>query len=318
MRRRSVFPLFAGLLAAPAARAWPDQPVRLVVPFTPGTGPDIIARYLADKMSPRLGQPVVVENMTGASGNIGSEQVAKARPDGLTIMSSVNTLVMNASLYRNLPYDPVKDFAPLGLTAWGSLVLVANTQQKPGTLGELVAAAKAEPRRLACGSPGIGTPHHLSMALVEAMAGIELLHVPYRGTAGAVQDLLGGQIGYMFLPVHVAAQYVHAGKLKAIAAGSPRRLAQLPDVPTLIEQGLVGADVDMWYGLFAPGGTPSDIVARFNREAGLVLAAGETRQVFEAQGLTPTTSTPVALEGLVAHDRGRWAEVVAKRGITAE
>src|SRR5213078_4241578 len=193
--------------------------------------------------------------------------------DGYTLMSSVNTLVMNASLFKNLPYDPVADFAPLGLSAWGSLVLVAHPSQKSNTLAELIELAKASPGTLTYGSPGVGTPHHLSMALVETAAGIELVHVPYKGTAGAVQDLLGGQIGYMFLPVHVSAQYIRAGKLKAIAAGSPRRLPQLPDVPTLIEAGLVGADVDMWYGLFAPKGTPADIVERLNKEVAAILGS---------------------------------------------
>jgi tripartite-type tricarboxylate transporter receptor subunit TctC len=247
MRRRQFLPLATGLAAAPLALrtafAWPDQPIKLIVPFTPGTGPDIIARFVAERLSAKLGQPVVVENVAGASGNIGSQQVARAKPDGHTLMSSVNTLVMNASLYKNLPYDPVADFAPLGLTAWGSLVLVAHPSQKPNTLAELVAAAKAAPKTLTYGSPGVGTPHHLSMALVETTSGIELVHVPYKGTAGAVQDLLGGQIGYMFLPVHVSAQHIRAGKLKAIAAGSPERLLQLPDVPTLGESGLKGVDV---------------------------------------------------------------------------
>jgi tripartite-type tricarboxylate transporter receptor subunit TctC len=322
MYRRSVLPVAAAALAAPiafrAAFGWPDQPVRIVVPFTPGTGPDIIARFVAEKLSPKLGQPVVVENMAGASGNIGSQQVARAKPDGLTLMSSVNTLVMNASLYKNLPYDPVTDFAPIGLTAWGSLVLVANPAQPPNTVAELVTAAKANPKKLTYGSPGVGTPHHLSMALVEQAAGIELLHVPYKGTAGAVQDLLGGQIGYMFLPVHVSAQHIRAGKLKAIAAGSPRRLAQLPDVPTLIDSGLVGADVDMWYGLFAPKGTPADIVERLNREVAAILGSPEAKSAFEAQGLAPTTSTPTALGEIVVKDRKRWADVVASRGIAPE
>ncbi|MFI5001437.1 MAG: Bug family tripartite tricarboxylate transporter substrate binding protein [Reyranellales bacterium] len=318
MRRRALLPFAASLLASPAAFAWPDQPVKLVVPFTPGTGPDIIARFLSERLPAKLGQPIVVDNVVGASGNIGSQQVARAKPDGNTLMSSVNTLVMNASLYKNLPYDPVTDFAPIGLTAWGSLVLVANPGQPPNTLAELVAAAKAKPRTLTYGSPGVGTPHHLSMALVETVAGIELVHVPYKGTAGAVQDLLGGQIGYMFLPVHVSAQYIRGGKLKAIAAGSPKRLPQLPDVPTLIEQGLKGVDVDMWYGLFAPKGTPADIVARLNREVGAILTASDARAVFEAQGLMPTASTSVALGEIVVRDRARWAEVVAKRGIKPE
>ncbi len=304
-------------VAGPAF-AWPDQPIKLVVPFTPGTGPDIIARFVAERLSPRLGQPVVVENVTGASGNIGSQQVARAKPDGHTLMSSVNTLVMNASLFKNLPYDPVADFAPLGLAAWGSLVLVANPAQKPNTLAELIAAAKAQPKSLNYGSPGVGTPHHLSMALVETTAGIELTHVPYRGTAGAVQDLLGGQIGYMFLPVHVSAQHIRAGKLKAIAAGSPHRLPQLPEVPTLAQAGLESVDVDMWYALFAPKGTPADIVARLNKEIAAILDAPEAKTLFEAQGLVPMTSTPAAMAEIVARDRARWADFVAKRGIAPE
>ncbi len=311
MRRRQ-FPLtIAGLAVAPltlkSAFGWPDQPIKLVVPFTPGTGPDIIARFVAERLSPRLGQPVVVENVAGASGNIGSQQVARAKPDGHTLMSSVNTLVMNASLYKNLPYDPVADFAPLGLTAWGSLVLVAHPSQKPNTLGGLVAAAKAAPKTLTYGSPGVGTP-----------SGIELVHVPYKGTAGAVQDLLGGQIGYMFLPVHVSAQHIRAGKLKAIAAGSPQRLPQLPDVPTLGESGLKGVDVDMWYGFFAPKGTPAEVVERLNQEVAAILNSPEAKSVFEAQGLSPTSSTPVQLGEIVVRDRARWAAVVAKRGIQPE
>jgi tripartite-type tricarboxylate transporter receptor subunit TctC len=318
MKRRTLLPFLAGLVAAPPAFAWPDQPMRIVVPFTPGTGPDIIARFVAEHLSPKVGQPVVVDNVAGASGNIGSQQVARAKADGTVLMSSVNTLVMNASLYKNLPYDPVTDFQPITLTAWGALVLVASPSQKPSTLAELVAAAKAAPKTLTYGSPGVGTPHHLSMALVEAMTGIEMLHVPYRGTAGAVQDLLGGQIGYMFLPVHVSAQYIKAGKLKAIAAGSPKRLPQLPDVPTLIEQGLAGADVDMWYGLFAPKGTPAEIVARLNKETASVLDSADAKQVFEAQGLLPATSTPEELAKILVRDKARWAEVVTKRGIVAE
>lgn len=318
MDRRSFLPLVAGVLTAPAAFAWPDQPVRIVVPFTPGTGPDIIARFVAERLSPRLGQPVVVDNVAGASGNIGSQQVARAKPDGLTLMSTVNTLVMNASLFKNLPYDPASDFTPISLTAWGSLVLVANPGQTTGTMTALLTAAKASPRTLTYGSPGVGTPHHLSMALVEQIGGVELLHVPYKGTAGAAQDLLGGQIGYMFLPVHVSAQHIRAGRLKAIAAGSPRRLPQLPDVPTMIEAGLVGADVDMWYGLFAPRATPTPLVERLNREVADILGGADARAVFEAQGLLPTTSTPDDLQTIVVRDRRRWADVIASRGIVAE
>jgi tripartite-type tricarboxylate transporter receptor subunit TctC len=319
MLRRSLLPFAAGLLTAPAAfAAWPDQSIRLVVPFTPATGPDLIARFLAERLSPALGQPVVVDNVPGASGNIGNQAVARAKPDGNTIMSSVNALVMNASLYKNLPYDPVTDFAPITLTAWGSLLLVANPAQKPNTLSEFIAAAKAATGTINYGSPGVGSPHHLSMALVEAETGIQLVHVPYKGSAGAVQDLLGGQIGYMFLPVHVAATYIRAGKLKAIAAGSPKRLPLFPDVPTLIEAGLKNADVDLWFGLFAPKDTPAEIIARYNKEVGAILGSDDAAKAFSAQGLVPATSTPAALGEIVVKDRKRWAEIVAKRGISAE
>lgn len=317
MLRRSLLALAGASLAAPAF-AWPDQPIRLVVPYTPGTGPDTIARFVGERLAKPLGQPVVVENMAGASGNIGSQAVARAKPDGHTLMSQVVTLVMNASLYKNLPYDPATDFAPIGLTAWGSLVLVAHPAQKPNTLAEFVAAAKAAPRTINYASPGVGTPHHLSMALVETEAGIELVHVPYKGTAGAMQDLLGGQVGFAFLPVHVAATHIKSGKLKALATGSARRHALLPEVPTLIEQGLKGADVDMWYGVFAPKGTPAEVVGRLNGELVKILEAEDAKREFAKQGLVPASSTPAALGDIVKRDLGRWADIIAKRGIKAE
>jgi tripartite-type tricarboxylate transporter receptor subunit TctC len=206
----------------------------------------------------------------------------------------------------------------LGLTAWGSLVLVAHPSQEPNSLAELVAAAKAAPKTLTYGSPGVGTPHHLSMALMEIASGIVLVHVPYKGSAGAVQDLLGGQIGYMFLPVQVSAPHIRAGKLKAIATGSPERLPQFPDVPTLNESGLKGVDVDMWYGFFAPKSTPTDVVTRLNQEIVAILDSPAARTAFEAQGLIAATSTPDALGEIVVRDRARWADVVAKRGIQPE
>ncbi len=321
MQRRTTFP-FLALLAMPfttkGASAWPDQPIRLIVPYTPAGGPDMIARFVGERLATRLGQPVVIENLPGASGNIGSQLVARAKPDGNTIMSQVNTLIMNPSLYKNMAYDPVTDFAPIGLTAWGSLVLVAHPSQVPNTLAEFIAAAKAAPRTINYGSPGVGTPHHLSMALIETDTGIELVHVPYKGSAGAVQDLLGGQIPYMFLPVHVAATYIKSGKLKALAIGSAKRHPLLPDVPTLIEQGLKDANVDMWYGLFAPRDTPDDVVARLNSELAAILDSDEAREAFGKQGLTPATSTAPELAEIVQRDRDRWADVIAKRGIKAE
>jgi tripartite-type tricarboxylate transporter receptor subunit TctC len=319
MHRRQILAFLASLTAAPmalrAAFAWPDQSIRLIVPFTPAGGPDMIARYVAERLSPRISQPVVVENIPGASGNIGSQVVARAKPDGNTLMSSVNTLVMNASLFRDLPYDPIADFAPISLSAWGTLVLVAHPGQAPTTLAALIAAAEAAPKTFTYGSPGVGTPHHLAMALVETTTGIELLHVPYKGAAGALQDILSGQIGYMFLPVHVASPHINGGRLKAFAVGSPQRAPLLPDVPTLSEAGLNGVDVDMWYGFFAPHGTPADIVDRLNKDITAVLGTPEAKTAFEAQGLIPATSTPAALGEIVVRDRDRWANVVAKRGL---
>ncbi|OEZ28503.1 tripartite tricarboxylate transporter substrate binding protein [Variovorax boronicumulans] len=313
---------FATLLvaaSAAAAHAWPDQPVTLVVPYTPGTGIDLIARQLSARLPAALGQPVIVENMAGASGNIGSEKVARAKPDGYTLLVQVNTLVMNKGLYKSLAYDPVADFTPVSQTSWGTLLLVTNpATQKAGSLAQLVATAKANPGKLTYATPGVGTPHHLSMALLMQGTGTDLLHVPYKGTAGAVTDLLGGRIDAMFLPVHVALQHIQAGKLKALATGSSHRLPQLPDVPTLAEAGVTADNVDMWYGVLAPKGTPANVVARLNTEIAAVLKSPEVAKSFESQGMVPASSTPAAFGALIQKDAQRWATVVKKGNITAD
>ncbi|NDZ14086.1 Twin-arginine translocation pathway signal [Variovorax sp. WS11] len=304
---------------ATAAQAWPDQPITLVVPYTPGTGIDLIARQLSARLPAALGQPVVVDNVAGASGNIGSEKVARAKPDGYTLLVQVNTLVMNKSLYKSLAYDPLNDFTPVSLTSWGTLLLVTNPNvQKTTSVAQVVTAAKASPGKFTYATPGVGTPHHLSMAMLLQSTGTEMLHVPYKGTAGAVTDLLGGRIDYMFLPVHVALQHIQAGKLKAIATGSDKRLAQLPDVPTLAEAGIQGGNVDMWYGVLAPKGTPSAVVARLNKEIGAVLKQPEVATAFESQGMAPASSAPGEFKELMTKDAQRWAGVVQRGGITAE
>jgi len=311
--------LLAAALSSSVAHAWPDHPVTLVVPYTPGTGIDLIARQLANHLPGPLGQPVVVSNVPGASGNIGSEKAARAKPDGYTLLVQVSTLVMNRSLYKSLPYDPVADFTPVTLTSWGTLLLVANPQaQQAATVAEVVKAAKAAPGKLTYATPGVGTPHHLSMALFLQTAGVEMLHVPYKGTAGAVTDLLGGRIDFMFLPVHVALQHIQAGKLKAIATGSAKRLAQLPDVPTLKEAGVTSDDVDMWYGVLAPKGTPPDVVERLGKEIAAVLKMPSVAKAFESQGMVPATSSGEEFGTLIARDADRWEKVVKRGGITAE
>jgi len=305
-------------LLTTTAHAWPDQPITLVVPYTPGTGIDLIARQLSARLPKVLGQSVIVDNVAGASGNIGSERVARAKPDGYTLMVQVNTLVMNKSLYKTLAYDPVSDFTPVTLTSWGTLLLTNPNVQKATTFAQFVSAAKAAPGKLTYASPGVGTPHHLSMALLMQDTGTEMLHVPYKGTAGAVTDLLGGRIDFMFLPVHVALQHIQAGKLKAIATGSGARLPQLPDVPTLAEAGVPIDSVDMWYGVLAPKGTPPDIVARLNKEIAAVLKQPDVATAFESQGMVPATSTPAEFGALVAKDAQRWSAVVKRGNITAE
>jgi tripartite-type tricarboxylate transporter receptor subunit TctC len=292
--------------------------LRLVVPFTPGTGIDLVARTVGPKLSERLSRPVVVDNRAGASGNIGTEMVVRSRPDGSTLLVSVNTLVMNRSLYPKLPFDPVKDLVPVSLTSWGQLVLVASPRTGFKTAQDLIAAAKKRPGAINYASPGVGTPHHLSMELFKATNHIFITHIPYRGTAPAVTDLIGGQVDVGFLPIHVALGQVKAGKLNALGIGSDKRHPLLPQVPTLAEARAGNINVDMWYGVFAPAGTPSDFVQKINRDLRDILATPDVRTAFETQGMDPASSTPEEFKRLVAQDADRWARVIRQQGITAE
>lgn len=325
MRRHFLLLLGAALagLAGPAAAQAPastpaQAPLRLVVPFTPGTGIDLIARTVGPRLAERLGRPVVVDNRAGASGNIGTEAVVRSAPNGSTLLVSVNTLVMNRSLYPQLPFDPVKDLVPVSLTSWGQLLLVTHPGSGIRTAGELVAAARAKPGRLNYASPGVGTPHHMSMELFKQTAGVFLTHIPYRGTAQAVTDLLGGQVDAMFLPIHVALPQVRAGKLVALGIGSDKRHPLLPDLPTLAEAKAGNVNVDMWYGVFAPPGTPAAEVTRLNRELRDILAAPEVRTAFQGQGMDPATSSPEEFRRLVERDADRWAQLIKAQGIKAE
>jgi tripartite-type tricarboxylate transporter receptor subunit TctC len=293
-------------------------PLKLIVPFTPGTGIDIVARTVGPRLGQRLNRPVVVENRAGASGNIGTEAVVRASADGNTLLVSVNTLVMNRGLYPNLPFDPLKDLVPVSLTSWGQLILVTHPGTNLKTAGELVAAAKAKPGRLNYASPGVGTPHHMSMELFKQTAGVFLTHIPYRGTAQAVTDLLGGQVEAMFLPIHVALPHVKSGRLVALAIGSDKRHPLLPDLPTIAQARAGNVNVDMWFGIFAPPGTSADYVARLNKELQDILASPEVRTAFQSQGMDPAWSTPADFKSLVARDADRWAAVVRSANIKAE
>lgn len=310
--------LGAAAVAAQAPQGAGQPPLRLIVPFTPGTGIDLIARTVGPKLGERLGRPVVVDNRPGASGNIGTEAVVRAKPDGNTLLVSVNTLVMNRSLYPQLAFDPVKDLVPVGLTSWGQLLLVTHPQSGFKSAAELVAAAKSRPGKLNYASPGVGTPHHMSMELFKQTAGVYLTHIPYRGTAPAVTDLLGGQVEAMFLPIHVALPQIRAGKLVALGIGSEKRHALLPQVPTLAEASAGKVNVDMWYGIFAPPGTPPEQVERLNRELKDILASAEVRNAFQTQGMDPATGTPEEFRRLVRQDADRWARLIDSQKIKAE
>jgi tripartite-type tricarboxylate transporter receptor subunit TctC len=320
---RIIFRIGLALCAAlPAAgvlaQAYPSQPIKLVVPYTPGTGMDIIARTVGPKLSERLGQPVIVENKPGASGNIGAESVAKSAPDGYTLMVTANTLLIASNLYRSVPFNPLSDFAPISLAAWGTLLLAASPKTNIKSLAELIAQAKANPGKLTYSSPGVGTPHHMSMELLKDLTGVSLLHVPYKGSAGALTDLVSGVIDVGFVPIHVAMPFVQGGRLTALAVGSAKRQPNAPGIPTLQELGVKGADVDMWYAFMAPKGTPVTVVSKLDSELRAILSLPEIKSNFEKQGMDAASSSPEELNALMRRDYARWAAVIKKNNITAD
>ncbi len=303
---------------ASQAQTWPTQTIKIIVPFTAGTGMDTIARAVAPKLSDKLGQPVIVQNMAGASGNIGADVVAKANPDGYTVLMGANTMLMASQLYKNVPFNPTKDFSSVSLAAWGTLMLVSNPKTGIKTVNDLVAQAKAKPGYINFGSPGIGTPHHMAMELFKAKTNLFMLHVPYRGTAGYTQDLLAGEIMVGFLPVHIAQGFVSAGKLNALAVGSPKRHPVAPNVATFGEMGIKDIEVDLWYAFFAPSKTAAPVVNRLNSEISAILKLPEISDLLKRAGMDASASTTDELTQLVHKDYPRWGEVIRRNGITAE
>ena len=297
---------------------YPAQNLRLIVPFTAGTGMDTIARAVAPKLAQQLGQSVVVQNVPGASGNIGADQVAKSHPDGYTLLVGANTMLMASQLYKNVPFDPQKDFAPVSMAAYGTLMLVSNPKTGVKSVADLLSVARAKPGSITYGSPGIGTPHHMAMELFKNHAKLFLLHVPYRGTAGYTQDLLSGEINVGFLPVHIAQGFVAAGKLNALAVGSSKRHPVAAGVATLEELGQKGVEVDMWYAFMAPAKTPAPVVARLNAEISAILKQPEIRDLLGRAGLDAVSSTPDELGNIIRKDYPRWGDVIRANGIKAE
>lgn len=300
------------------AQVWPGQTIRIIVPFTPGTGMDTIARTVSPRLAERLGQPVIVQNVPGASGNIGADNVAKATPDGYTVLMGANTMLITSQLYKNVAFNPVSDFSPVSMAAYGTLMLVANPKTGIKSMNDLVALVKARPGFVTYGSPGIGTPHHMAMELFKSQVQGFMLHVPYKGTAGYVQDLLGGELMVGFLPVHVAQGFVSSGKLTALAVGSDKRHPVAPNVPTIEELGINGVNVDMWYGFFVPAKTPSTVVGRLNSEIAAIMKLPEVQSVLTKAGLDASSSSPAELTSVVGKDYQRWGSVIKRNAIVGE
>lgn len=304
---------------AALAQAWPNRPVRFLVPFAAGAGiNDIMARLVGQHLGAGLGQPVVIENRAGAGGIAGTEAAAKAAPDGTTFLMTNVSLVTSAYLYRNLPYDPQKDFAPVTLVATSPLMLVVHPSVAARSVQELVALAKANPGRLNFGSGGIGSTPHLSAELFKSAAGIDAVHVPYKGGAPALNDLIGGQLSFMIENVPGTMPFVKSGKLRALAITSAQRSPLEPALPTMEESGVPGYEVVGWQGLFAVAGTPPEIVARLQAEVAKVLGLPEVRERLATLGAEPVGSTPQEFGAFVRAEHARWSKVIREKGIRSE
>ena len=300
-----------------AAQPYPSRPITLVVPYTPGTGIDIIARTVGPRLSERWKEAVIVDNKPGASGNIGAAAVAKAPPDGYTLMVTVNTFTITPALYKSIPYDPVKDFAPVGRVANGNVALVVNAAALPvRNLEELKVAARE--RKLNYSSPGNGTPQHLAVELLKQRLGIDILHVPYKGAAQALTDLLGGQVQLAVLPVHTALPHARAGKLTVIAVSGESRSVLAPDSPSFAELGLKNLDIDLYFWIAGPAGLPREIVQKWNREIASIVSAPEVRETLMKQGMVPAPGSPEEISAQIRADVERWKKFIAETGITAD
>ena len=313
MKRRVLLAALAAPIGLPLGAQ--EGTVTIIAPFTPGTGIDIIARLAAPVLQAALGQAVMVENRPGASGAIGSQAVARAAPDGRTLLMQVNTFVMAPPMFARATYDPVAQFSPIIHLTNGDLALAVNPDVPATTLAEFVAHARG--RSLDYGSPGVGTPQHLAMELLRQVAGIpEMNHVPYRGSAPAIQDLLGRRLAAMVLPIHTALPL--EGRVRLLAVGSPARVAAAPALPTFAEAGFGGAEVDLWYGLLGPAGMPPALVERLRAALAAWLARPEAAAALAAQGMVAVGDGPEAFARLIAADQARWTRVIRTANISAE
>ena len=292
--------------------------IKIITPFTAGTGYDTIARTVGTRLSEKLGTPVVVQNMPGASGNIGTEAAAKSPADGSTILMGGNTMLIAQQLYKNVPFHPLRDFSPVTLAATGTLMLVAHPKVGVKSVPELIKLSQARPGSVSFGSPGVGTPHHMAMELFKVETKTFMLHVPYRGTAGYTQDLLAGELMTGFLPVHVAQGFVKSGRLVALAVGSTQRHPVASEVPTFAELGYKNIDVDLWYAFFVPAKTPAPVVSRLNTEIAAIIREPAVREVLNKGGLDARPTTPEELAAMSQRDYQRWGQVIQAKNIAAD
>jgi tripartite-type tricarboxylate transporter receptor subunit TctC len=288
------------------------------VPFTPGTGADILARTLGPRLAERWKVAVVVDNRAGATGNIGTDAVAKAAPDGHTLLFTATSFGTNPALFRNLPFDPVRSFAPVAVVATSALAVIVNAQLPARSMDEFIALAKRQPGKLHYASPGNGGPQHLAMELLKLETGMDIVHVPYKGLGGAMSDLVAGHVQAMVSALQSAAPHVHSGKLHMLAIMSARRSPAFADVPTLREQGLGELEVETWYGLFAPAGTPAEAIARLNADINLLLREPMIVESLSKQGMNAAGGPPGRLGGLVKRELARWNRVVSAARIRAD
>ena len=307
-----------GLTMPALAQAdYPAKPIRIVVPVAPGGGTDYTARLIAEKLAPVLGQPVIVENRPGASGNVGVQAVATAPADGYTLVMPITSFPINPSLQK-LPFDTVKDFTPVVLAGVLPLLLVVNDQVPAKNVSELIMLVKERPQAINYANSGNGTTAHLAGELFNRMAGVKMVSVNYKGGGPAVTDLLGGHVQVYFATIPSVLQHVDAGKLRALAVTSTSRLPELPNVPTVAESGLPGFDVTAWFGLFAPAGTPKPIVGRLNREIVKILATPEVKEKMAVHGMRPGGGTPESLAAFLVAEIDKWGKVVLESGIRME